>query len=375
MKVLRVVTLASATGKYGGPFDTALSQSRLTSDGKGTRSTFLAGYLPNDAPELDSRAVEVIIRRVRKVAGGTGFTTCISWKLCLELIRQVQRTDLVHVSYARELTPLLTALLAIGLRKPLVIQPHGMLTSRTSSLHRAVDIIARPVFRRASRIIALTDVEKTLLMSWSGLDDAGRFDVIGNPLPYEPRAGTATIPSNKAVFIARLEPRKRVNDFLDARRIAHARGWTEKYEVIGPDQGEGDAVRLAASQTPGLVYRGAVPAAEIDGILDSAGVFVLTSSNEPWGNVLVAAMVKGVPVVVTRSAALAGEIGDNHLGIVVPDRDPEAVAEAIHSILAGNWRTPEEMNKSLKFAKQRFNQLGIRKLLMRTYQSAISDRG
>lgn len=367
------MTLASATGKYGGPFDTAVSQSRLTFGEQGTKTTLLAGHLPNDAPTLDSSVIEVIVCAVRKIAGGTGFTTCISWRMCLELVRQVRRADLVHVSYARELIPLLAAGLAIGFRKPLVIQPHGMLTARTSLLHRVVDIVAKPVFRKASRIIALTSVEKDQLHDWSGLDDAGPFDVIGNPLPYEPRDGATETSTRKAVFIARLEPRKRVSDFLDARQVAYAKGWDERYEVIGPDQGDGEAVRLAASTTPGLTYGGAVPATQIDGILDTAGVFVLTSANEPWGNVLVAALVKGVPVVVARSAALAEEIDQNHLGIVVPDRDPEAVAQAVHLILTGGWRTLEEEEMASNFVKQRFDQLGIRMMLLRAYRSAVDS--
>lgn len=371
--MLRVVTLASATGKYGGPFDTAVSQSRLTSGELGTRTTFLAGHLRNDAPVLDSTALDVVVRPVRKIAGVAGFATCISWRICLELVRQVRRADLVHVSYARELIPLLAAGLAIGFRKPLVVQPHGMLTARTSRLHQIVDFIARPIFRKASRIIALTAVEKAQLLDWSGLDDAGPFDVIGNPLPYEPQNGPVSSTTPKALFIARLEPRKRVCDFLEARRRAHAYGWDELYEVVGPDQGDGEAVRLAVSSTPGLIYRGAVPATQIDGILDTAGVFVLTSTNEPWGNVLVAALVKGLPVIVARSAALAEEIDQNHLGVVVPDGDPEAVAQAVHLILTGRWRTPEEEEIASNFAKQRFDQAGIRKLLLTAYRSAIDS--
>ena len=318
--------------------------------------------------------MDVVVLAVRRLTGESGFTTCISWRMFLELIRQVRRADIVHVSYAREIIPLLAAGVAIGLRKPLVIQPHGMLTARTSRLHQLVDIVARPVFRKASRIIALTSVEKDQLQTWSGLDDTGPFDVIGNPLPYEPKEGTmAETSTSKAVFIARLEPRKRVIDFVQARQVAHANGWTELYEVFGPDQGDGEMVRQAASHTSGLVYRGAVPATQIDGILDNAGVFVLTSSNEPWGNVLVAALVKALPVVVARSAALAEEIDQNHLGIVVPDGKPEAVAQAVHLILTERWRTPEQEEVALKFAKQRFDQVGIQKLLLDTYESAIDS--
>ncbi|WP_168223581.1 glycosyltransferase family 4 protein [Pseudarthrobacter sp. NIBRBAC000502772] len=366
--------MASATGRYGGPFDTAVSQSRLTAGEAGIRTTLLAGCLPNDAPNIRADAFNISMPGVRMLVPRVGFTSCISWAMCRELVRQVRLADLVHVSYARELIPLLASILAIGLRKPLVIQPHGMLTARTSRLHKIVDLVARPVFRKATRTIALTVVERAHLQDWSGVRDLEQFSVIGNPLPFEPKhdsAGRAD-PMRRAMFIARLEPRKRVSDFLEAKRLANSWGWDELYEVVGPDQGDGEAVALAAAEVPGVIYRGAVPAAEVDSILDTAGVFVLTSKNEPWGNVLVAALLKGIPVVVTESAALAKEIGQNHLGIVVQDSKPEEVARAVHSILFEEWRSPEQKSAARHFAAQRFNQASIRDQLVSTYQSALS---
>jgi glycosyltransferase involved in cell wall biosynthesis len=167
-----------------------------------------------------------------------------------------------------------------------------------------------------------------------------------------------------------LEPRKRVSDFVEARRIAHARGWDEVYEVVGPDQGDGDAVTAAVASTPGLLYRGAVQASEIDAILSTAGVFVLTSSNEPWGNVLVAALARNIPVVVTRSAALAEEIEQSRLGLVVPDKSPAAVAEAVHQILTTQWRTSQDESAAKAFAAKRFDQTTIRETLADVYRAA-----
>lgn len=377
MKILRVVTLASVTGKYGGPFDTAVSQARLSSATASTRVTLVAGSLPNDAPSWESQPFEYDFPIVHKLARGQGFTSCMSWELMKSLVQNVRSAELIHISYARELTPLLAALLAIVFGKCLVLQPHGMLTARTSPLHKLVDLIARPIFRRANMIVALTVVERSELQNWSDLRVEERYSVIGNPLPYVPREESlARVKEGaKALFIARLEPRKRVSDFLEAHLYARAQDWGEVYEVVGPDQGDGYAVRLAAAESEHLVYRGAVPATEIDEILDTAGVFVLTSKNEPWGNVLVAALVKGVPVVVTESAALAHEIRDNHLGLVVPDASPELVAKAVHGILTQQWRTPEEEAAARAFSQWRFDQGAIQNQLLAAYASALRTRG
>lgn len=373
MKVLRVVTLASATGKYGGPFDTAVSQSRLGAEGTSLHVTLIAGSLPNDAPFWESQPFAYQFPRVRRLAKERGFTTCISWNLVKSLVKEIWTSDVVHVSYAREMTPLLAAQLALVFRKSLILQPHGMLTARTSRLHRLVDLIARPIYRKAKRVIALTTVERSELQRWSGLRGEDLYFVIGNPLPYKRKEETAAGAETKsrALFIARLEPRKRVADFLDAQRYAAAQGWDEVYEVVGPDQGDGESVRTLAAEDAHLVYRGAVPATEIDEILDTAGVFVLTSKNEPWGNVLVAALMKGVPVVVTESAALAGEVKRNHLGLVVPDATPDMVAKAVHVVLTQPWRTVAEEKVARDFCKKRFDQLAIRDQLLAAYRSVL----
>lgn len=375
LKVLRVVTLASATGKYGGPFDTARSQCRLIVRDAHLRTTLLAGHLAHDAPLLESNSYQAVFRKVLRLGGRSGFTTCFSWPMIVELVKQVRRSDVVHVSYARELIPLSAAILALILRRALILQPHGMLTARSSRLHAVADFIVRPIFCRANRIIALTNLEKLQLESWARRTSLIKFDVIGNPLPYASVSTTADAASNMAVFIARLEPRKRVADFVEARRIAHERGWQETYEIYGPDQGDATVVRDAAEKIPGLIYGGPVPAEDIDGILAHAGVFVLTSENEPWGNVLVAALFKGVPVVVTRSAALAEEIQNNHLGVVVPDGDAAAVAAAVHTILTENWRSYDEAESAREFARRRFDQSKITQALLSSYRMAMDAVG
>lgn len=366
-----MVTLASATGKYGGPFDTAVSQARLTAHVDGVQVSLLAGHLAHDAPEMDGIGFNFITPKVSRIIAGSGFVSCFSWKMLAAIFLQVRESDVVHVSFSRELVPLTSSIIAIALRKSLVLQPHGMITARTSRIHRVVDLVARPIFAKATRVIALTELERSQLDCWASTSRVNRVDVIGNPLPYVPSSVADNPVPDRAVFIARLEPRKRVLDFVEARRVAYANGWPEAYEIIGPDQGDGHAVMSAVSSTPGLYYRGAVPSSAIESVLATAGVFVLTSENEPWGNVLVAALATNVPVVVTRSAALAEEIKQNNLGLVVPDGDPSAVAGAVHRVLGGQWRTTEQAETAKAFAKERFNQEAIRQKLLATYTSSL----
>jgi glycosyltransferase involved in cell wall biosynthesis/GT2 family glycosyltransferase len=69
--------------------------------------------------------------------------------------------------------------------------------------------------------------------------------------------------------------------------------------------------------------------------MSKADVFVLSSMHEGFGNVIVEAMVCGVPVVSTDCKSGPNEIIENgKSGLLVPPRDPDALADAILKILS-----------------------------------------
>jgi glycosyltransferase involved in cell wall biosynthesis len=331
-RLLRVVTLASAQGRYGGPYDTAVRQADVAAD-LGVQTTVFAGVLRDDAPDFASIPpnVSTAFVRVHRLLPSPGFTSLLSMAAVTELWRQVGRADIVHVSAARECLPVLAMAFTTLRRRRLVSQPHGMLTGRSSSLHRALDLMLKPLVRRSERVIALTDVERSDLERWMGKGKVPAITVLGNPLPPGLRPVTTPPTSKNALFVARLHPRKRVGDFVKAAEIALERGWGEQYRVVGPDQGDLGQVQQSSSYGKNLHYEGPVPASQVPGVVAQCGVFVLPSENEPWGNVLATALALGRPTVVTRSTALARLIERYGAGIVVNDAAPREIAEAVHA--------------------------------------------
>lgn len=335
-RILRVVTLASATGKYGGPFDTATRQASLAQV-MGFDAALMAGSLANDAPThtAESANIELIFPRVRRLIPGMGFAALSSLGMVRELRKEVSKADLIHVSASRELIPLITMGLCVIMKKPFVAQPHGMLTSRTSVLHRLLDRGVRKVIAKATSVLVLTEVEAADLIRWFGGEVSPTVVVLGNPIPtgVEPSVRSKAA-VQEALFVARLHPRKRVEIFAAAARIAHDRGWEEHYTIVGPDGGDLSKVELAVRDNPSLHYEGAIGATSVTARVQSTGVFVLPSENEPWGNVLALAIASGVPVVVSESAALSQPIIHYAAGRVIPDSDAEAMADAIHQLLS-----------------------------------------
>lgn len=369
MRVIRFVAVASQTGRYGGPFVTAMRQaSLLRSDGLDV--VVRAGAFKDDAP----KAAHLLTSRVRHLVQSRSFVDVGSWRLLRDLASALPHADLIHVSFARELGPILAAGLSLLFRRPLILQPHGMLTTSTRGVfQRVVDLlVARPISRRATSLIALTEIERDQLVEWCpALVD--RIAVVGNPPPEGPHAADPAVDVvADALFAARLHPRKHVLDFAHAAEAARDAGWADRYVAFGPDEGDLALLNDVVSRTPNLVYAGVTDDVGILRALRRSRVFVLPSEGEPWGNVLVAALSFGIPVVVTESSALAPLINVYGAGRVVPDSDPASIASAVHGLIQGG--VYEEVGRNARaLAADHLSADRVREALVRIYEKSTGS--
>ncbi|WP_345481909.1 glycosyltransferase [Amnibacterium soli] len=335
LRVCAVVTLASATSRYGGPFDVVLDQLELAA-ASGYDVELTAGHLSGDSPPA-MRNGTTSFRPVRRWLPTRDFTTLLSVGMVRQLWVSIGRADVVHIALAREAIPVTALLIARLRRKRVVAQPHGMLTSRTSAAHDVIDRILIPLLTKVDRWAALTEEERRALRSRFG-SSVRDVTVLGNPVAVDrgdirSLLDAAPLPRREAVFIARLHPRKRVLDFARAAQVSAARSWQDRYLAFGPDQGDLAAFAAVEQHVESLSYGGVLPADGVVAALLAAGVFVLTSFEEPWGNVLATAVTLGVPVVITRSTALAPQLVGRPGVHVVDDGDADAIAAAVHAAL------------------------------------------
>jgi glycosyltransferase involved in cell wall biosynthesis len=136
--------------------------------------------------------------------------------------------------------------------------------------------------------------------------------------------------------VARQYPRKRVIDLLEAFALVRARLAAARLVIIGdgPEHGAlhqrleelqlGEAVRLL----------GALPDdAAVRQWYARSSLFCLPSEQEGFGIVFLEAMASGLPVVSTTAAAIPEVVLDGQTGLLVPARDPAALAEALLRLL------------------------------------------
>ncbi|HEU4333725.1 MAG TPA: glycosyltransferase family 4 protein [Candidatus Eisenbacteria bacterium] len=132
-----------------------------------------------------------------------------------------------------------------------------------------------------------------------------------------------------ALQVAALAPHKSQSDLLRAAAIAGARVPALRVWIAGEGplratlEGEQRALGLGTS-VRFLGFR-----EDVNDLLAAADLFVVSSYLEGMGTSTLDAMAAGLPVVATRVGGIPEIVADGETGLLVPPRDPEALAGAI----------------------------------------------
>jgi teichuronic acid biosynthesis glycosyltransferase TuaC len=103
--------------------------------------------------------------------------------------------------------------------------------------------------------------------------------------------------------------------------------WTERLKQLVIDKGLEKSVRFLGPLAP----------EKLSIVLSAADVFVLSTRNEGWANVLLEAMACGLPVVATDVGGNKEVVCRHDLGGIVPFDDHAALVNAISSSLGKTW--------------------------------------
>lgn len=153
--------------------------------------------------------------------------------------------------------------------------------------------------------------------------------VMHNPLPHWPDS-VSTLTAKTVVAIGRLEREKRYDRLIEAWRLVHQRHPDWSLRIYGG--GSLERALRRQIETAGLAGTARLMGATDDvvGVLTDASVLALSSEQEGLPLVLAEAMACGVPCVAFDCVPGIREIiRDEEDGLVVPNRDVEALAEGI----------------------------------------------
>ncbi len=171
------------------------------------------------------------------------------------------------------------------------------------------------------------EAKNTRILAWASAHGAKAFGVdISPPAPEEPRDGL--------LFVGRFVPKKGLGTLIVALQQLRAEGREPETVLVG-DGPEASALKAAAAGLTRLRFAGWQPPEEVARLMRRAALLAVPSIRAPGGDaeglpsVAVEAMAAGLPVVASDEAGLAGVVQPGETGVLVPARDPAALAAAI----------------------------------------------
>ena len=143
--------------------------------------------------------------------------------------------------------------------------------------------------------------------------------------------------------VGRMYPRKRFADLLHAAARLRGVNPSARVRIVGkgPDWEEMNRLHAALGLRDTVTLLGDVTRDQLASEYVSAQCFCLPSVQEGFGIVFLEAMAAGLPVVACRAAAVPEVVVDGQTGVLVPPRDPAALADALAALLGRSDRARE----------------------------------
>ncbi len=286
-------------------------------------------------------------------------------------------------------------------RTPLVTTVHSPMRHDTAAtpgrdLHALLVRLQTPVSRRIEaglfrRSAAITAVASWVTEALAGYGvDPGRVTVTGNGVEdrfFENGAG----PREPFVLYAgRVESGKGLEDLVAAARImvdcrpdaadpkTATPGTSPRFVVAGagPLLPRIQALASEAGLGDRFHFTGLIDASrreELARLYRTAAIFALPSHHEGMPTVLLEAMAAGAPVVSTRVGGAPEVVADGENGLLVPPREPEALAAALLKL----WDAPKLRDALGAKARQtvagRYSWRAIADRYLACYRQAVEE--
>lgn len=164
--------------------------------------------------------------------------------------------------------------------------------------------------------------------------DVARFQ---RSSPYQPHVQGEPL---RIISCGRLDPNKGHADLIAAVADLRARGHPATLTILGEGPARAELETLISARSLGehVKLPGATSEQGVISLLESSHLFALASHDEAIGVATMEAMSMGLPVIATRVGGVPDLVRDGVDGLLVPPRDPCAIAGAVESLTSGPLR-------------------------------------
>jgi glycosyltransferase involved in cell wall biosynthesis len=268
-----------------------------------------------------------------------------------------EKIDLVHAQLQHGTVFAAISRLLTGI--PFVVTRHVVEDDVTSDKKRRLVYVEHLALRSTSRLIYVSDATRQY-HSQSFPFDPARCRTIYNGIDISrfpawsgnDAARKATgLPTGKplVVMVGVMRPRKGHDVCIDAAKLVP----DANFVLVG--DGDADVVAALHAQAAGLTnvhFLGTRK--DIPEILSAADMLVLPSDSEALPTVLIEAGAAGLPVIASTVGGVMEIVNADETGILIPPRDPSALASAVQSLLNDPVRMRQMGEKGRKTIEQRF---------------------
>ncbi|MGO9560548.1 MAG: glycosyltransferase family 4 protein [Acidimicrobiales bacterium] len=239
-------------------------------------------------------------------------------------LMKVPRGSVIHLETALAYSPEITAVVCRLRRMPYVIRValdsagHGRF--RNALLTGYQRTILKQVYRHAARVIVLTPDDIPLVTDKYQVDPS-KVLVIPNATNFVLAESPRAVPHDpfRLLFVGRVDLQKNVPLLLRSlRRFVDSCSLPVHLDIAG-DGEDMPVVKKAISELSlgqHVTLRGFVTGNRLELLYDAADALVLTSTRETFGQVILEAMTKGLPVVASNIRCVRTIVADGTSGIL-----------------------------------------------------------
>jgi phosphatidylinositol alpha-mannosyltransferase len=257
-------------------------------------------------------------------------------------VRRLFRSQSFDIAHVHEpMVPLVPWAVLLTARCPIVATFHV----HREEGHRWYPIarsILAPLMRRIRyRIAVSASARRTIAQHFPGTYEIvpNGIDVGGfqkpMPRPHDmPADGSPTI-----IYVGRLEPRKGVDVLIRAMPAVRAQVTSVRLVIVGDGPDRESLTAIARTLNVDVRFAGRVDDQQLPAYMQSADIVCSPAlGGESFGIVLVEAMACGTPVVASHIEGYVDMLGDSDSAVLVPPRDPDALAAALTALLVNEDR-------------------------------------
>lgn len=216
-----------------------------------------------------------------------------------------------------------------------IVNPHGLEPYQT--LDTKTWLKALPfrwafdrIFRQALRVVSLggrlTDILATRM--GKAQDRIVVLPNATNPVPLPADYTKSNQGTLRFLFAGRFAENKGIDVLLKAVQLLHAQGYAPRMQVDLVGKGPLWEAMQAQYPLPGVNFLGFVPDEGLDNLYLDDQVFVLPTLFEGMPTVVLEAMARAMPILVTDVGATL-ELVNEQNGQIIPKQDPQALAAAM----------------------------------------------